>query len=403
MRRTMRLRIYLTLTMTLAMAATHSMGQTAGALDQQRQTALALEQQGKNAEAEAAWRSYSKTHPSSPEPYAHLGLLEARQEHYSEAVPLYRKAFALNPKMPGLRLNLGLALFKGGELKQAILEFKLLLKSQSSGSPEAQRLTILIGMAHYGLSEYAAAVPYLKQAAAHDAQNLQLRLALAHSCLWSKQYRCVLDTYHEILTLNAESAEADMLAGEALDEMKDPAGAIQQFRAAVKANPKEPEVHYGLGYLLWTQTQYPEAASEFQAELANNPNHVQALTYLGDVEMHLKHSDTAQPLLENALRIDAGQALAHLDLGILLADAGRQDDALREMSVAAKLDPGDVNVHWRLGRLYRAMGRKDEAKAEFDKASSITKSADNALINKISNGHAAPAQAQHPVAAPPEK
>jgi tetratricopeptide (TPR) repeat protein len=51
-------------------------------------SALALEQQGKNVEAEAAWRFYLKAHPSNPEPYAHLGLLEARQEHYKEAVPL---------------------------------------------------------------------------------------------------------------------------------------------------------------------------------------------------------------------------------------------------------------------------------------------------------------------------
>jgi len=147
----MRLRICLTLTMTLAMAAAHCLGQTVGAFDQQRQTALALEQQGQNAEAEAAWRVFLNAHPSNPEPYAHLGLLEARQEHYSDAVPLYRKALTLNPKMPGLRLNLGLALFKAGDLKPALQEFKLLIKSQPPGSPEAQRLTILIGMAHYGL------------------------------------------------------------------------------------------------------------------------------------------------------------------------------------------------------------------------------------------------------------
>ena len=194
----MRQRICLTLTMTLAIVAAHCVGQAPTAPDQQRQTALALEQQGKNSEAETAWRLYMKAHPSNPEPYAHLGLLEARQEHYKEAVPLYRKALAMNPAIPGLRLNLGLALFKGGELKQAIVEFKPLLKSQPPSSPEAQRLTILVGMAHYGLGEYAAAAPYLKQAAATDPQNLPLRLALAHSCIWSKQYQCVLDTYHEI-------------------------------------------------------------------------------------------------------------------------------------------------------------------------------------------------------------
>ena len=90
------------------------------------------------------------------------------------------------------------------------------------------------------------------------------------------------------------------------------------------------------------------------------------------------------------------------DLGILSADAGRHDDALREMKEAARLAPEDVNVHWRLGRLYRSMGKKDEAKAEFDKASSITRAADNALIDKMDGAHAKGRPAQQP-AAEPEK
>jgi tetratricopeptide (TPR) repeat protein len=139
-----------------------------------------------------------------------------------------------------VQLNLGLALFKGGDLKESIPVFAALLKTEPANSPQARQLTILLGMAHYGLGEYAEAVPFLKAAAQADAQNLQLRLTLAHSCLWTKQYQCVLDVYHEILLLNAESAEADMLAGEVLDETKDSAGAIQQFRAAAKADPKRP-------------------------------------------------------------------------------------------------------------------------------------------------------------------
>ena len=55
--------------------------------------------------------------------------------------------------MPGLRLNLGLALFKGGELKEAIQTFTPLLKSEPASSPEAQRLTALIGIAEYGVGE----------------------------------------------------------------------------------------------------------------------------------------------------------------------------------------------------------------------------------------------------------
>src|SRR5207302_4982066 len=135
---------------------------------------------------------------------------------------------------------------------------------------------------------------------AGEPQNLPFRLMLAHSCLAAKQYQCVLDVYHEILMLNAESAEADMLAGEALDEMQDHAGATQQFRAAVKANPKEPNVHFGLGYLLWTQGQYEQATQEFQAELANVPDHLQALMYLADTNIKMDHLDIAGPLLKKA-------------------------------------------------------------------------------------------------------
>lgn len=378
----MRLRFCLTLTMTLLIAA-RCLGQAATDSNQQRQTAIALEQQGKNAEAETAWRSYMKAHPSSAEPYAHLGLLEARQEHYSEAVPLYRRALVLNPAFPGLRLNLGLALFKGGEMKQAIVEFEPMLKRQLPGSPEAQRLVILLGMAHYGLGEYAAAAPYLKQAATHDQQNLPLRLALAHSCLWSKQYQCVLDTYHEILSLNAESAEADMLAGEAQDELKNTDGALQEFRNAEKANPKEPDVHFGLGYLMWRLMEYGEAAQEFQAELDNNPEHGQAMAYLGDTEMKLGHPKDAIPVLEKAIRIDPRNELAHIDLGMMYADAGRRDEALRELKVAEELTPGDQNVHWRLGRFYQSIGMKDEAKAEFDKTRNLQKAADETTFKKL--------------------
>ena len=351
--------------------------------DTQQRTAYALEQQGKNVEAEAAWRAVLKQQPTNAEAYAHLGFLEARQERYAEAVPLYRKASALDPAMPGLQMNLGLSLFKSGALKEAIVAFTPLLKNEPASSPQAARLTTLIGLAHYGLGEYAEAVPDLRIAIEHDPQNLPFRLALAHSCLWSKQYQCVLDEYHEILTLNPESAEAYMLAGEALDEMKDNAGAVEQFRAAVKADPKEPNVHFGLGYLLWGLLKYEEAAQEFQAELANNPDHAQALTYLADTEMQLGHPDAATPLLLKALKIDPSITLAHVDLGLLYSEAGRKDDALAELKMAEKLSPNDVNVHWRLARFYQAAGKKEEAKAEFEKTRGLQKSADASIMTKL--------------------
>lgn len=392
-------------TVAVLVAATSLYAQSGTQSDRLRQSAIAAEEQGNIAEAEQAWRGYLKTHLSLAEPYAHLGLLQARQEQYREAIPLYRKALALSPGFPGLRLNLALALFKAGDLKEAVPQFSTLLKSAPPNSQEALRYKILLGMAHYGLSQYAQAAPYLRAGADADPRNLPIRMALAHSLLWSKQYSKVLEVYKEILTLDPDSAEADMLAGEALDEMKDSPAAIEMFRKAVKAKPNQPNVHFGLGYLLWTQKQHAEAMAEFKAELALDPHHAQSLVYLADSQIQTSQYGDASQLLEKAVKLDPSLALAHLDLGILAANEGRNDEALRELLTAEKLNPGEVNVHWRLGRLYRAMGRKEEAKAELDKASSITKSADQELYRKMAGSQAGPLSPLAPgaAAAPDQK
>jgi tetratricopeptide (TPR) repeat protein len=371
------------LTTIFALGGFGCMAQSPATTVRERDTALALEQQGKFDQAEAVWRAVVKANPADAEAYAHLGFFESRREHYKQAVPLYRKALAIDPSMAGVRLNLGLALFKGGELKEAIQAFLPLLKSAPASSAEAQRVTALLGIAEYGVGNYAQAIPYLKTAAANDPQNLQFRLLLAHSCLSTRQFQCVLDAYREILSLNAESAEADMLAGEAEDEMQNHGAAIEQFRAAVKADPREPNVHFGLGYLLWTQNQFEEAAQQFEAELANVPDHAQALAFLADSYMQLNRSGEAMPLIEKALKIDPNVPRAHLDLGILYADAGRHEEAIRELKTAARLSPSDPNPHWRLARLYQAMGNKAQANLEFQKTSALHKLENETIASKL--------------------
>jgi tetratricopeptide (TPR) repeat protein len=350
----------------------------------QRQAAFSLEQQGKVTEAETAWRALSTAHPSNPEPYAHLGLLEAHQEHYTEAIAFYRKAMALNPAMPRLRYNLGLAYFKAGEYKDAILQLRPLLKTQPPSSDEAQQLTVLIGMSHFGLGEYAAAAPYLKKAADRDTQNLPLLLTLAHSCLLSKQYQCVLDEFHRIIALNPDSAEAHMLAGEALDEMKNTASATEEFRAAVRANPKQPTVHFGLGYMLWMQGQNQEAAREFQAELDNTPDYVPAMLYMADSYIKMNRQEDARPLLEKVLKIAPASSLAHLDMAIIYNNTGQKEDQLRELKTVIALKPDDKSAHWRLSRLYQSMGKTAEADAELAITKKINKAGEDSLLKVFS-------------------
>ena len=122
-----------------------ALGGGASARESQKLSALGFEQEGRVAEAEAGWRSLLSSQPNDAEAYAHLGLLEARQEHYKEAILFYRKALSLNPKMPGLRLNLGLSYFKS---EVSGRQYKL-LNSCSKASP------ILPGIASHGHPDWA--------------------------------------------------------------------------------------------------------------------------------------------------------------------------------------------------------------------------------------------------------
>ncbi len=331
---------------------------------QLRLRAMALEQNGENSKAEEIWVAIGKANVRDAEALAHLGLLEARQEHYETAIDYYRRALAINPDLPGLQMNLGLTLFKVGQFPDAIKCFT----SEIKRHPGDLRLTILLGMAHFGMKDYLVAIPYLQRATERDPQNLTLYTTLAQTCLRSKQYQCVVKVQQQLLAQKEESAQVDILAGEALDQLQQSAAAQKQLQAAILANPREPNGHFGLGYLLWTQSKWEEAANEFGLELQNDPENVKARIFLSDSWVQLNDFARALPGLENLDARDKTYPLVQRDLGIIYAKSGRREDAILELRTAIASDPGDAELYRKAASVYQALGNSDQASAELEKA-----------------------------------
>jgi len=109
-------------------------------------------------------------------------------------------------------------------------------------------------------------------------------------------------------------------------------GKLQRF-------PVPPGGHFGLGYLYWKQQRYEDACREFEAELADQPQDSQSLTYLGDAEMHTDREKQAEAHLRRALALDANSRLSHLDLGILLAARNQSEEAARHLRVGRQSVP----------------------------------------------------------------
>lgn len=344
-----------------------------------RANAMALEQSGDSAGAEQIWQKITASDPRSAEAFAHLGLLEARQNRLKDAIDHYRQAAAIDPDLPGLQMNLGLALFKAAQFPDAIRVFS----AEIGKHPGDQRLTILLGMSHYGLKDYFVAIPYLQRAAERDPQNLTLRMALARSCLLSEQYECVIAVHREIQHLGPEIPDVDVMAAEALDAMRDTEGAVKQLRAALEANPEEPNAHFALGYIRWTKSEWAEAAREFQEELQHNPQNVRARIYLADAQV--RQNDFTQPLgdLDKLVQKNSLEPLMHLDFGIIAAKKGRTDDALRELAAAAEQDDQSSELHLRIANVYESLGQSEEASKEREKARRLERQSPPDLLEMI--------------------
>ena len=332
-----------------------------------RSQAMTLEQQGQNEEAENIWSDIVKADPSNAEALAHLGLLAARLKHYDAAIDFYHRALAIDPDLPGLQMNLGLASFKAAQFPDAIKSFA----SEIRKHPGDPRLTTLLGMAHYGMKDYLVAIPYLQRAAERDPQNVTLRVTLARSCLQSRQFQCVLDTHKEIKELNADSAEADMLAGEALAEMDDRAAAENEFREAILKDQRMSQLHFGLGYLLWSESKWSESAAQFESELQINPKSINAQIYLADSCIRQNEFAKALAVLSALIPNEPSEALFHRDLGIIFANDGRAADAIRELTAAIEADPEDPQPHAQLAKLYQATNQRSEAEGELQKAKAL--------------------------------
>jgi len=344
--------------------------------------ALALEQQGKFAEAAAAWHRIAQQHPSDAAAFASLGLALSKQGKYVESVPVYRKAIALNPGLPGVQLNLGLAEFKLGHFQSAIPP----LSAALGADPDNLQVRTLLGMSCYGAKRFAEAAKYLNTAAKADPGNVQLHQVLAQSCLAAKEYSCALEEFRQILERDPDSSAAHMLAGEALDGLGRTPEAVAEFQTAAATAPREPNVHFGLGYLYWKLHQYDDAKPAFEQELINDPGHAQALAYLGDIELKRNNLEQALLLLKKAVQLRKDIRIAYLDTGAILAEQHHYRDAILALQHAEKLDPEQPDAHLRLGRLYKSMGNTAAAEKEFAMLRQLHQKADEDIAAKMSGG-----------------
>jgi len=110
------------------------------------------------------------------------------------------------------------------------------------------------------------------------------------------------------------------------------------------------------------------AESELQAILHAEPTDVHALNLLAIVRVEQKREAEAEVLFKQAIAIQPNFAGAHAGLGLLYAQAGKDDLAIPELQQSARLDPSRKDVQAVLISIWRSQAHDAAEHNELEKA-----------------------------------
>jgi tetratricopeptide (TPR) repeat protein len=174
--------------------------------------------------------------------------------------------------------------------------------------------------------------------------------------------------------LRLQDGYADLhfnLANALLAQNRADEAAVHLRLAADRAPADSAGAHNNLGTALAGQGQYAEAAAEFRAAIALDPESSLAHRNLGNVLASVGLRDEALAALRQAVTLAPADAAARYDYGSVLLEAARLTEAEAEFRAALGIDPRSVAALNNLGITLASQGRLDEATTLFERALSI--------------------------------
>lgn len=277
----------------------------------------------------------------------------------------------------------GLLLVRAGKPTQALQELEKANSESTNidaGAAVAQCL--------YKLGRFVEAIDVAHATLERDSHRTDARRWLAAAFY---DLGAISDAVFELKQISSEAASDPRparLLGLIAKDSEQYKDAIEYYRESLKRDPRQFDRETILVELAESQVKL-SLFEEALTTLEQCQRSATVLTWQAEAKRGLGQFDEAESLLRDATALDSRYFPARLELGKLLLDQQRIDEALKELKSAANLQQMNRIVHLQLSQALRQSGQNEQADAELTRMEQI-----KAIEREFTDLH--DSAAQHP-------
>lgn len=290
-----------------------------------------------------------------------------------KAISMYERYLKLPPEKDRVEYAFHLGeLYERKNLDaKAVLQYEENLKEY----PEDLRNHTQLGAIYYKEKKYVKAQRVLESGVSFSHTTPQLKKMLAQTYAAQNEYIKAIEFYDKYLNSVTNDATAWKELGVCHFSLNDYSKAIPAFTKARELSSKEDfDVAYMLGYSYLQTDNFSKAIAPLGRARALNSRDFRVYDALAQCYRNLKETSTLTSILTDWIAIDPKRYDIKIELGALMLDAKKIQDAITMLNDASRFIPSEPKPYLLLAQAYEIMGDDD---ARFKHLSTALKFAAN--------------------------
>ena len=286
--------------------------------------------------ADADFHEALKLDPTNSTAYLELAQLRLVQKKVPEAKPLLEQALQYNPNSTrALHLLVSCLLFE----KQPALALSR-VQQQISKSPQNPDMYTLLADLQMATKDTAGAVASAEKALQLNPNDNSAVIAYSRAQVANGDTGAATAKWQQWTAAHPNDAQAYTMLGSLQEAQGEQDKAIDNYKKALSIQPEQPVAANNLAYLMVQTGQNLDVALSL-AQVARRalPNAPSTADTLAWIYYQKGNYASGRDLLEDAVKLDPGNASIHYHLGMIYTKLSNNSEAIVELKKAASLAP----------------------------------------------------------------